>query len=406
MILNTRLLSISIGLLIVASAFSQLLVGLGGGGVAKLLQIIVMLIFIIAIFHAGTENKLGKNSILPVLLLSILVVNAIWAVLSGGEIKYVFITFLQLSFFYLCLLFFESQSLNVLTKAVDVVEKVVFAALLLSIVEFLLPKVWVENILFLILGGVPVSYISREFSDAGLRLGSFFLSPLTFSFSCVLLLVLADVRNRKYSKIVYVFLVLCKVKTGFIGGLLYLTRHVMFRWIKWLFLLLLIGILLTPLFFDGIGLLMVPSDSPYKSLSFHFVGLVSGIEAGYHHMFTGNGLGNSGYLVYLSAKESLYVSSPMHYLSPMLNGNESTFGVIAFQMGLVFLLIHVYLFFKYLSDFTHASAISSASFVLFIMIFQALSESSLTLFVSLVIAITLAWLRKVYEKKTEDRGVV
>lgn len=403
MVLNTRLLTVSIGLLIIASAFSQILTNLGGGGVAKLVQAIVMLIFVIATYHAWAEKRLEVSSILPVGLLLVLSINATWAILSGEESSHVILTFLQLSFFYLCLLFFESQSLFVLTKAINVLEKVIFSALLLSVIEFCIPNSWMENIISFFLGGVPAAYISREFSSAGLRLGSFFLSPLTFSFSCVLLLVLADVRNRKYSKLAYVFLLLCKAKTGLVGGLIHITRHIMFRQVRFIFLLFIGCVLLTPFFFNGVELLLIPSDSPFKSLSFHYVGLVSGLEAGYQNIFTGNGLGKSGYLVYLSTKENLYVSSPFHYLSAFLNGNESTFGVISFQMGLAFLLVHIYLFFRYLSTFIALGARSAASLVIFIMVFQVYSESSLTIFVSLAIAIILAWLKKFHENNFQNR---
>jgi hypothetical protein len=399
MVLSTRLLIFSIGLLLIVSALSQVLSSFGGG-VSKFIQITVMLIFVVAICHAWSKGEAGKDLILPAILIFFLVLNLANSLHSGDQSNLIVLTFLQLSFFYICLLFFESQSLFVLSKAVDLLEKIILVAISLSVIEFILPKVWMENILTFFLGGVPVSYISREFSGAGLRLGSIFLSPLTFSFSCVLLLVLSDVRSNKYSKFAYACLVLCKAKTGIVGGLLYLFRNVMFNWIKLTFIIFTVAVLLVPIFYDGLELLLIPSDSPYKSLSYHLVGLVSGIQGGYQNYFSGNGLGKSGYLLYLSVQNDLYASSPLHHLSPMLNGNESTFGVIAFQMGLVFLVLHVYLFFRYLSVFVAVGAKSSASFVLFVMVFQVFSESSLTIFVSLVIAMTLAWLRKLHVANT------
>ncbi|MEY8216235.1 MAG: hypothetical protein RPR97_17340, partial [Colwellia sp.] len=223
-----------------------------------------------------------------------------------------------------------------------------------------------------------------------------------FSFSCALLLVLAGVKKREYSIYIYIALVLCKAKTGLVGGFLYFFRHFLFRFIKIFFLVFIGGVLFTSFYFDGFELLLVPGDSPYKSLSNHFVGLVSGLDSGFKHLFTGNGLGTSGFLVYLSVEDSLYLTSPFHPLSPMLNGNESTFGVIAFQLGAGVLLLHVFVFFKYLSDFVDYKAVGSASLVLFIMVFQVSSESSLTVFVSLVTAISLAWLRKFYEEKSME----
>ena len=104
MVIDDRFISFSIIILISVSALNPLSNILGLGSVVKLVQAMVMLLFILCIYHHGFNKS--RFTLLPILSLIFLIVNAALFLWDDGR-KLVILSFLQISFFYICLVFFR-----------------------------------------------------------------------------------------------------------------------------------------------------------------------------------------------------------------------------------------------------------------------------------------------------------
>ncbi|MEY8200435.1 MAG: hypothetical protein RPS47_14445 [Colwellia sp.] len=382
--------------MILVSAFNAIANHLGLSLLVKFVQILVMLSFTLVILARGRSSFSFKRiTILPLLCLAYLIINAVVSIQSG-DFGLVVISFLQISFFYICLLFFESQSISLLRRVIQFLKLFLFVSVFVGMFEMFVPAGMREQILRSFYGGdLPVAYISRDIGvgELSMRLGSFFLSPLTFTYSCVALLTILSVERERLNILVTFITVLSKVKTGWLGVFLMILKNRLPMVAGWFFLLLVGGILILPLFISGVDLLLIPSDTLLKSFSNHLVGLVSGVASAYDNVWFGEGLGRSGYVIFKQVVDG-YAFSPFLGLSPYLNGNESTLGVISFQLGFIFLLLHISIFYFYLLSLKNSGLSGGMAFLFFLFVFQALSESSLTIFISLTSVIILVWLKK------------
>jgi hypothetical protein len=264
-----------------------------------------------------------------------------------------------------------------------------------GLLEFFLPFTVREQALsYLFNGSIPVAYISRDislFSEMNYRIGSIILSPLTFSFSCVALLALNPQESRVliHRYFIYLICILTQVKTSLLGLVLLLFKKQIGKFSYLAFFTLVFSAFLFSYWFTPEEVYLTSVDSSLKSISNHLIGLTAGLRGSLSNYFTGHGLGKSGFLIYLEVKESSTVS-PFKDSLPGMNGNESSIGVIGYQLGLFFLCLHFYLYFTFIKVMRDSRSHLAISFCFFFIAFQMLSESALTMFISILSALIFA----------------
>ncbi len=373
------------------SAISQLMLVSGWASIGKFVQAAALVYYFGLVVYKFVLGKVSREIALSICLILVLFVGLLRSIAVGIPAKFVFISFMQMSMFYFWVVVFETLSVKYVKAAMRCVSALVFFALVFAAVEFLTPAAFRVGVLGgLFPEGIPGAYYSRELGF--LRLGSFFLSPLTFAYACVLLICwLGAGRVFKFSQ---VMAVLSFVKTGYLGVVAVSAAKRVPALLKLLFLIAVFLIFFVPFFYSGHDILLLPNDALLKSTSNHFVGLVSGVSSAYENVIFGNGLGTAGYVIYLETLRYFDSPSPFSDVSPFLNGNESTVGVVGYQLGFMFLMAHVYFLVRYFNRFNQAGNVSGVAFVFFLLIFQIMSESSLTIFISSTSAALLVYLRR------------
>ena len=103
--------------------------------------------------------------------------------------------------------------------------------------------------------------------------------------------------------------------------------------------------------------------------------MVYGVRSSFDHTL-GNGLGSSGFLALINGGATSFINTHLEL------GNESTIGVIGYQLGCIFMLLHIFLFVYMFSYQIKQNNFSAASFILLMLAFQIFSESSLTLLIT------------------------
>jgi hypothetical protein len=377
---------------IVIASFSGIIDFMNLKSFSRTFQLLIVGLYLILVWGSNDERQYGTAKLIRRLsgfLLLYLVVRLIIDIfISHTDSRLIFICFSQLFMLYFWIYAGFRSAEDVVDKVLHYCQLLFWVGILFSVVEFFIPQSSMTGILLTVFGGVvPDSYFSRDlqYSDS-LRLGSFYLSPLTFAFTCLFLLCFYKVDGFKKSKWIVTALitVLAKTKSSLMGGVLFLAGKYSRVMNFVLLALVLLAIVILPTVFTGWDFYYNYDGTDFKSTANHLSGLVFGLRSAFEHPFWGSGLGTSGYLVYLETLANPGLpGSPFIFEIPYQNGNESTLGVIGYQLGGIFLMIHLTLFltmFKYQMENRNYVI---ATFILLSLLFQILTESSLTLLVSI-----------------------
>lgn len=354
--------------------------------ISKFFQIFVLFVSSFLVFYNVSDTKKKNRSIikLTVFILVYLVLFFIYDIITSkmpfGMISR---SFLQIFFIYFWILIAFSLSHQLLEKILLFIQKLFYGGVIFAFFEIIIPSDLKISMLTFINGGeMPVSYLSRDIDFGFLRLGSFYLSPLSFSFTLLFLICYYKIyKNNKRNLFVFIMAILAQTKTAILGGLLIFfgkeTKFVN----KILLILILSLVLYICIAFDGWFFYYGFDGTSFKSLANHLSGLVFGVQEAFSNL-GGNGLGKSGFLVEMDIIKNPVLANNFETLFPYERGNESSIGVIGYQLGGIFLILHFFLFLKIYFFQLKNKNYSIASFLLLVILFQLFTESSLTLLLS------------------------
>jgi hypothetical protein len=386
-----KILYKSICLFFIISSFTVLLDFLHLKAISKLFQILAIAIICSTLILTTITKNANKyrNSIvkLTVLILLYLIILFVINIFSNKiSLFIVFRNFLQIFFIYFWILISFSISNILLNKILKFIKSIFYIGMYISIIEFIIPAN-IKNVIFsFIYGTVPVSYFSRDIVFFSFRLGSFYFEPLTFSFTLLFLICCNTNTKGRKNILTYITIILTQVKTAILGGFLILaTKKTIINIIGLLFFVFIIFICF---YSDGWYFYYEFDNTVFKSTANHLSGLIFGIQEAFQNLF-GNGLGLSGYLTLLDAKNYPALSN-LYSITSLETGSESTIGVIGYQLGGIFLVLHLILFVKIYFFHLKNKNYRIASFTLLIILFQFFSESALTLLISFCSAFLFA----------------
>lgn len=372
-----RLLYILICTFTVISCFTEILDALYLKLPSKIIQVVIVFICFILVLTNKNRTSLHRGRIVCLTLVIILLeffllFKDIW--FSKANLFITFQSFLQIFFIYYWIFIAFNIKDSLLNKIIAFLEKLFIYGCVFALVEFLMPESIKMSLLRAIAGQNVISYLSRDIVFFSMRLGSFYLSPLTFSFT-LLFLIANNINNRKKSIIYFVLAFISQTKTAMFGGLFVLVGG-RYRMLNMCGMVSLLGVVAALCyFFDGDFFYFTFDGTSLKSLSNHLAGLVYGIQSSFDNIW-GNGLGSSGFLAIINGGGGAFVNTVLEL------GNESTIGVIAYQLGCIFMLLHIFLFVYMFSYQIKQKNFSAASFILLMLAFQVFSESSLTLLIT------------------------
>jgi hypothetical protein len=381
-------------LFFIISSFTSLLDFLHLRAISKLFQVLVITIICstLALTAITKSADKYKNSVVKLIVLILLYLISLFVVdIFTNKISpfIVFRNFLQIFFIYFWIFISFCISNILLDKILGFIKTFFYIGLYISLIEFIMPISIKEVIISSVygIGTVPASYFSREIAFFPFRLGSFYFEPLTFSFTLLFLICCYTNAKTKNNTLIYITMILSQIKTAILGGFLILIAKNR-RIINIIGLLSFAFVIFICFSFDGWFFYYAFNNTVFKSAANHLAGLVFGIQEAFQNLF-GNGLGLSGYLTALDAKNYPALSS-LYSITPLETGNESTIGVIGYQLGGFFLVLHLILFVKIYFFHLKNKNYRIASFTLLIMLFQLFSESALTLLISFCSAFLFA----------------
>lgn len=380
-----RLLYLLICVFAIISSLTVLLDFLYLRSVTKILQSFILIACFVLILNIRQKsNNLSKRNIVNILYIIIIYLLLLFIkdiIFSDVSISLIFRNFLQIFFMYFWILVAFSISKELLDKILLFIQKLFYVGILFSILEFIIPTNLKSQILSMLFGSVPVGYLSRDIDFGFMRLGSFYFNPLTLSFSLLFLLCYYKTSNNKIKgRLTFIIAFLAQTKTAIIGGILILLgKNSKFINIAILYTTL-IFVFFICIYFDGWFFYYTFNGTSLKSLSNHLSGLVFGVQAAFTNII-GNGLGKSGYLLFVDSLNDPSISKLFNIIE-YENGNESTYGVIGYQLGGIFLILHLFLFLKLFYFQLKNKNFSIVSFILLIILFQLFSESPLTILIT------------------------
>lgn len=366
----------------IISSFTVLFDSFNLRAISKSFQALILILCFILNFN----NKINPSSknivrILNTLIVFLFVLFIKDIFLCDIGLSYIFRNFLQIYFMYFWLLIAFSISELLLDKILEFIQKLFYLGMIFSVLELLIPIGIKEYILSFILGGIPGGYLSRDVQWGFMRLGSFYFSPLTYSFTLLFLLCYYKItKSNAKSWFTYIIAFLAQTKTAILGGILFLFGKNSKTINNVIFYSTLIFVIFICTSFDGWFFYYAFDSTPLKSLANHLSGLVFGVQEGFVNLW-GNGLGKSGYLVFLDSKTDPSLSN-LYEITEFETGNESVYGVIGYQLGGIFLILHFVLFYKLFRFQMGNKNYTIASFILLIVLFQYFSESPLTVLVT------------------------
>ncbi|PSL24796.1 hypothetical protein [Dyadobacter jiangsuensis] len=400
---------------ILVASFSNLLNSLSLRSVGKILQVGGAALYILAIVSfKRRDTKRQKVVTLTKWMLLYLTLRFIIDItlIQAWDPSLVVICYTQLLFIYFWIYCAFQTPDHILGTLLKFIEKIFLAGLVFAVIEYFIPFSLKYVIFSRLFGGsIPGNYYTRDvFSVNSLRLGSFYLSPLTFAFTCLFLFCYYQVGKRQPVKwgITAVVTLLAKTKTSLFGSLIFLLGNYAKYVNQVLIIASLVFIFALPIMYDGWTFYYGFDNTPFKSTANHISGLVFGIRSALEDPFWGNGLGTAGYVAYLETLASRISPSPFRTGEASLyqNGNESLLGVIGYQMGGIFLICHVLLFVLIFQMHMKRKNYVIASFILITILFQAFTESSFTILVSVCQAFLMAKSLSPVPKQSSGRGPV
>lgn len=305
-----------------------------------------LLIFTTILIYTAKKEfsyfRIKYVNIIIYILICLLIINFINSLLyipQGTNYNFIIINFFQvlypLMLLYVCF--------NLPTIIVSNLSKFIYnlsiPIMVIGYIEFLIPKSTREHLIFEFIklsegvGYIPNSYYF-EYHNI-MRLGSILFEPLTLSY--ILLFVVMYIFSNNYSSITKLkfwgLLFLTFGKSAIVTSIIAFFSSIL-KYISVILMLIILMLILIVLFNP-----QIISKTNYNFWA-HYEGLSSGIQAGLNKPIMGNGLGTAGYIIKLKCIE-LEIIGPFFNGS---NGNESTIGVIAYQLGIVWVIIFVLLY--------------------------------------------------------------
>lgn len=355
---STSLLSVFLFILIyknlafvfIPSVFINILLAIVGGG---------LLVFVAKAIILRRDFK-GVQKIFALILLVLFTIDAVTSFLKPGymvERSYILISLKQMVplFTLMLFVFFVNFDVGIIYKRIFWYS---IPVVLFSCLEVFLPKDIIFNVYLRMLES-KVGYVdlssgsSYDFQDFGyyfFRSGSIFFEPITLGiFSAYVLVITYRKKSVFLSIISFMSLVFSGSKSAFLifVTMLYFESTKRLRILSVTILSMVFILLFIYLFINGSDLLM----GELYTMGPHFMGLVYGTINSFRFPIFGHGLGTSTWLIFVKVKEEGnygWLSNPNDFVVGDLivrgNGQESMFGALAYQYGIIFAVLWVLIF--------------------------------------------------------------
>lgn len=326
----------------------------------RVINVFIYCLFILLIIYTVITFIFPPNGVLP---------------------EFIGISFTQLMFPLLFLFIVNNISLISLKAIVKKLFYLLIPIVIFSIFEILLPrniKKQILSCLFFKLEGTLAIPTSYDFDYFGLmRVGSLFFEPLTLSFVTLFLLGYL-VNNYKIYKKGRVYLIITALANLFSFGksaLFAVSLSIMSIFTRKKSGFLYIGIVIFIIFyFVKNGKEIASTNANFNQ---HYLGLITGIEGALLKPF-GNGVGSAGYLIFLKC-DAYKIEGP--FFNKSNNGNESTIGILLYQLGWLYTALFLSLLFFIFNSIYISNKYFTAGTVIGFIIALFFSESLMSIVV-------------------------
>ena len=361
---NRFLLIIIIKTIILLLIFKAIISALVPSAIVNLLSLSLLSI----VFFASLNQKaLSKCRLVLLALLSFVLLKAVYDLIYppyGVLPIFTLRSAVQLSFPLVFIFILDGLTLSTIYKIYKYVRFIAIFLCIVGIFEALLIPVDIRDsiakyILVAKVGeNVSLSaYADRLFGFSWSRSGSLTFEPLSLASISVIMLIAEVSLFKRKSWISVGILFLGLVSAGAKSALVTLITAIGTR---------LFGLVVLPIYiFSMLALLLLNSEKvvdlfngirvdAFESISNHIIGLIMGIYNTFDSPWLGHGLGTAGYINWISA-ENLGIEGPFKDsdggLRGLLNGNESSLGVITYQMGIPYSIMLITIAMKVFADF-------------------------------------------------------
>jgi|GEM_PF-5025058 len=350
----------------------------GKGILTGISLLIVLLVFFDKIYSLS-KNKMDKLSWFTVFLFCMLTLHLIYSIIFGESTLLIatISAYFQLITPLMLLFIVKNISESILNEIVDFLVKILWPMIIFAIIEFLTPvdiRMKLLSYHSVLTGGdgsIDVAYYLGDTQYNGLRLGSLFFEPLTFAFvSCFMFVSLFSSRKKKFLyPMITNFLALGKLPL-FTGIISLFNKIINTRLSKiyYFFSVFFVGI------YFAINAVNILQTSP--SMANHLLGLGLGFFSALEKPILGHGLGTGGF-VSISIYHENGITGPFYNESPSFNGNESTVGIMLYQLGFIITFLYLILIISLFNDIHDKKSKVKAGLVIGYLVSSFLSESVL-----------------------------
>lgn len=331
-------------------------------------------------FYVIKKSSLLINSKFFYLFI-ILLIHLIYSfTVLSNDIIFAINSFLQLSLPVLFILILSPLPLDELSKLINKTKFIFYILFFSVIVEIFIPSDFIyqfRNSIYINKGSAAYSIPLYEFMNFKIRLGSIISEPLLSSHLILLLFILHKNKFSLVLKFISVIIIFLHGVLSATGALLFFYLGLFLKKFSYYFYLICLSLFIILILFSYKFFLDFNYLNGFASTSSHLIGFINGINAvlNFNNFLLGNGLGSAGSIVTTN-----FVFQEMNpEINTLSLGNESTFGILYYQFGLIlpFLLIVFYLKLSYFFYENRVYGISGLIIgYLFYMIF---SESFITI---------------------------
>lgn len=215
----------------------------------------------------------------------------------------------------------------------------------------------------------------NEFLNFNIRMSSIISEPLLSAHLILLLYVIN--RNKLSSFIQYLtqFLVILHGVLSASGTLIFMYIGVIFRRLSFYLFIFFVVLFIVFVSYYYEFFLEINFFDNFKSTSAHLVGLVNGFNSSINNILFGNGSGAAGSIV---TNSDLFRETNSNFISLQL-GNESTFGVLFYQFGLILPLLLLCYFISLSYQFYRKKDYEISGLIFGYIFYMFFSESFLTI---------------------------
>lgn len=373
---------------------------------------IIFLALFTLIFSLTYNNQIRLTSMNLLILtnmffLSLLIPYSL--IIQEIHLKLVFYAYLRILFVLLVFLIAWNIKAKTLYLFMLKLKKIIFIYIVFGMVEVFIPvsiKTSIISWFVLSKSGMEETslnmYYFKEFGMETMRLGSVAFEPITFGMISALgIYILLKEKSSKAKLFLYLIVnFLTFAKSGIVTTImLYLSKLFKKYFLPLIILFITMLFIIFVYLFGSIVIELIQSDKSYEyirvfivnfaTVGNHIIGLVMGLVSAVEAPLLGHGLGTAGFVISNEAIK-LGLEGPT-----ILNGNESTIGTLAYQIGYTGLVLLLMIFYKFFDLFRKMKDFISLGIIVGFFIFMLLSESSFAMAIITLFIFSIAYVYRI-----------